>query len=309
MAYALSYKGITGNAGLYALIQDKESGLYWDDVNSVWGSNINDNFKIALAEHATNKGYYSGSAANLTPVKGGLYNISIFDTADAGYAISSDEMVPPATETLLEVVNGVQRACRFPVSTALTDAFSASVVQKVNDVLALIIPEAGFLEHLKISGSFTTKVGQSIYRISPVNCEGISLLNYLRNPDGDFIEGPMDDMKFRQLKDTMNMNIGAVYQVPVGFRIVSMDAGYPIVEIAQTPTDQSIISFEVIKKPKRITLATDYVPFPEAVRLGATMFAKMDLGRDSAVEQALFAKALSRTSTVDANTSLGDVEV
>lgn len=309
MGYALSYKSITGKTGLYALIQDKESGLYWDDVNSLWGDAINDDFKIAFTEHGTNKGYYSGSADNLSPVKGGFYNISVFDDADAGYAMSSDDMIPPLTETLLQVVNGVQRACRFPVSTTLADSFSQSVVQKINDVMTLILPETGLLEHLKISGSFTTKIGQSLYRISPVNCEGINVLSYLRNPDGSFIEGAMDDIKFKALKDTQNMNIGAISQVPIAFRIAAMDSGYPIVEIAQTPSSQSIISFEAFKKPKKLSVATDYVMFPDAVRLGATMFAKMDLGRDANVERSLFSKALSQISTVDANSHLGDVEV
>jgi hypothetical protein len=179
----------------------------------------------------------------------------------------------------------------------------------VNDVLSVVLPAEGYIDHLKVSGSFTTKVGQKIYRINPVNCDGITSLMYLRHPDGGYLKGPMNDMDFKAFTDTFNLSIGAISSVPVAYRMFSRDADYPIVEVGQTPSEQSIISFEVIKKPKRISLATDYVMASDLVRLGATMMSKQDLGRDASLETTLFGQALSQFATDGANSSIGDVEV
>jgi hypothetical protein len=304
MAYALTHRSYTGQAGLYAYIQDKERLLYWDNVGSAWLVTLTDNCKIAFTE-SSEKGVYTASAANLTPVKGGTYNISVFPSTGTDYLISTDEMVPPLTETLLQVVNGVQRAVRFPVSSALTDSFSLGVIQKINDILTTILPTEGRMEHLKVSGSFVTVAAQSLYRITPINCTGVTELLYLRVPNADFLKGPVNDVDFKAIKDVNNQDFGEE-TVPTIFRIASFSGGFPVIEVFPTPTAGGVISFEVVKKPVKLSVATEYVISPDLVRIGATMLSKMELGRDAKAEELMFNRALGLHSSSETNFDIGE---
>lgn len=306
MSYPLSYKTVTGKSGLYAVIQDYETQLYWDEVANAWVESITSDCYLTLTE-SSEKGVYTGSAADLTVVNGGTYQITVFDSGDSDYQITTLITTPAKTETLLEVVNGVQRALRMPVSSGITDQLSLAIIQKVNDVLTTMLPGNSIYEHLKIKGSFATKSGTDLYRISPVNVSGISSIIYLRNPDLSFLRGPLSDSDFRALKDIYNAEFN--YTMPTVFRIAGFDGGYPMVELFNNPDDTYIISFEAVRKLPKLTAATDYVFLPDVARLGATMMMKMDMGRDYKMESGLFAQALEVANSEQSNVSFGDVEV
>ena len=305
MAYALSYKTIRDKTTLYAVIQDKETGKFWDEISDVWVDEITDACNLALTE-SSEKGVYTGSAT-FTPVKGGIYQISVFDSADAEYSMDTIEVYPSKTKTVLEIINAVQLELRLPQSTALTDNFARIILAKMNTVLQTLLPENNIFDHLKVQGSFTINSARPLYRLTPVNVDFVETINFLRRPDLVFLTKMADDIEFRAIADSNNESLN--YAPPINYRIAQRDHGFPIVEFAPAPDQAYIISYEIIKSHKELTAVTDYVPLPDVVKAGALALMKQQQGRDASAELAIFEATMRRAGTHSANSQIGDLEV
>lgn len=305
MAYTLSFKTIRDKTTLYAVIQDRETSKFWDETNDVWVSAITAACQLALTESA-DKGVYTGSAT-FTPVNGGVYQISIFDSADTDYQMDTIEVYPSKTKTVLQVINAVQQELRMPLSSALTDSFAKIILAKMNTVLNTIIPDRNIFDHLKVQGSFTINSTRPFYRISPVNVDSVETINYLRKPDLTFISKSSNDLDFKTIADSANAAL--TYGAPDLYRISQRDGGFPIVEFTPAPDVAYIVSYEIIKGTKELTVVGDYVPLPDTVKSGALMLMLQSQGRDASAEAAIFEMSLSRATTISANSQMGDFEV
>jgi len=305
MAYALSFKTVRDKTTLYALIQDRETSLFWDEVNDAWVDTIDPNCEIALVE-GSDKGVYTGSAT-FTPVNGGVYQISVFDSADAEYSMDTIEVYPSKTKTVLQVINAVQLELRMPLSAALTDNFAKIILAKMNTVLLTILPDRNIFDHLKVQGSFTINSTRPYYRLSPVNVDSVETIRYLRRPDLAYIERATDDVTFKTMADSYNASLA--YGSPDFYRIAQRDGGFPILEFTPAPDVPYIVSYEVLKGAKELTAVGDYVPMPDVIKAGALMLMLQSQGRDASAEASIFEMALGRCATVGSNTNLGDFEV
>ena len=305
MAYALSFKTIRDKTTLYAVIQDRETSKFWDEVTDTWVTDIVAGCSLVLTESG-DKGVYTGSAT-FTPVNGGVYQISVFDSGDADYQMDPIEVYPSKTKTVLQIINDVQLEMRMPLSSALTDNFAKIILAKMNTVLMEILPERNIFDHLKVQGSFTINSTRPYYRVSPVNVDSVETIQYLRLPDLTFLDKAKTDIDFKTMADSHNASL--TYSAPTLYRIAQRDGGFPILEFTPAPDVAYIISYEIIKGAKELTLATEYVPLPRVLKAGAHFLTLKSQGRDADVEAEIFERALGRAATVGANTQMGDFEV
>lgn len=305
MAYALSFKTIRDKATLYAIIQDRETSKFWDENTDTWVTEIVAGCNLALTE-SSDKGVYTGSAT-FTPVNGGVYQISVFDSADDDYQMDTIEVYPSKTKTVLQVVNDVQLELRMPLSSALTDNFAKIILAKMNTVLTTILPERNIFDHLKVQGSFTINSTRPFYRLSPVNVDSVDTIQYLRLPDMTFISKASDDATFKAHADSHNASLD--YTAPEFYRIAQRDGGYPIIEVTPAPDVAYIVSYEIIKGAKELSTAAEYCPLPRVLKAGAHFLMLKSQGRDASVEAEIFERALGQAATIGANSHMGDFEV
>ncbi len=306
MAYSLSYKAVRAKTTLYAVILDKETSLFWDEVNVAWVDTLDSDCNLALTESGTEPGVYTGSAT-FTPQNGGIYQISVFDSADTDYQMDTIEVYPSKTKTVLQVINAVQLELRLPQSSALTDKFAQIILANMNKVLLDLLPEKQIFDHLKVQGSFTINSARPLYRLSPVNVDTVESITFLRRPDMTYITRAKDDITFRTAADSYNASL--TYSSPEWYRIAQRDHGLPILEFTPAPDVAYIVSYEVLKQAKELTAVTDYVPLPRVIQAGALMLTKQSQNRDASAEAALYEATLSHAETVGANTFMGDFEV
>ena len=308
MAYALTVRAAVGKSTLYAQVTDKETGLVWDQTNSVWaalptGTNAN----VALTE-SSDKGYYTGSAG-LTPAPGGLYQISVLDSAVAAYLFTTLETYPSKTKTVLQVVNAVQQKLRMPQSAALNDSLALLILGKMNDVLLNLLPQKNVFDHLKTEGTFTLLQGLDYFRFAPANVVGIDRITRLQKAKLSHIH-IVDDQKLKSIKAQLNVNT-AFQGEPSYARISSRDGGLPILELSCKPDTTYTVSYEAIKTAQELlaSVPTGYVPLPDVVQAGALMLMKQEQGRDATAEAGIYGEALAHQATAGANSDMGDVEV
>lgn len=305
MAYALSFKTVRDKTTLYAVIQDRETSLFWDEATDTWVVSIVAGCNLVLTESG-DKGVYTGSAT-FTPVNGGVYQISVFDSGDADYQMDTIEVYPSKTKTVLQIINDVQLELRMPLSTALTDNFAKIILAKMNTVLTTILPERNIFDHLKVQGSFVIGATRPFYRLSPVNVDFVDNITFLRLPSMEYITRATSDEAFRTVADTNNASL--LYSDPVIYRISQRDYGYPIIEFTPQPDVTKIVSYEIIKGVKELTSVSEYVPLPRVLKAGAHFLMLKSQGRDADVEQAVFESALNQAATIGANSHMGDFEV
>lgn len=306
MAYALSYKSVRDKTTLYATIQDRETNLFWDENTDTWVDTLVPGCYLTLTE-SSDKGVYTGSAT-FTPVNGGIYQISIFDSADADYQMDTIEVYPPKTDTVISVIQAVQQELRMPQSSAITDSLSKLILAKMNTVLLELLPDKNIYDHLKVQGSFTINTSRQFYRVNPVNVDGVDKIIYLRRPDDKFIDQAGSDVDFREKADTANRALN--YNVPDIYRIFQRDNDFPIVEFNPPPDQSYIVSYEIQKTPKKLTLATEFVPKANVIKAGALMLMKHEQGRDVSMEAQIFQKAMERCVGNGANSYIeGDFKV
>lgn len=308
MAYALSVRAVTGKTTLYARITDKESGLMWNQTGSAWAANPGEDANIALTEDGAYKGYYAASAG-ITPVPGGIYKISVFDSSVTDYEFSTIENYSSRTKTVLEIINAVQLELGMPQSAAITDSLAKIILAKMNTVLLTLIPAEGILDHLKVEGSFTIHEGLDYVRFSPANVPGIDKILRLKKSNLNPLT-IIDSQKLKEIKEALEQTVGFEAE-PEYARISGRDGGLPLLELSCKPDATYTVNYEAMKSAKELvaTAPTEFVPLSEAVRAGALMLMKIHQGRDSAVEAAAFSAAIGRATTVGSSGIDGDFQV
>jgi len=303
MAYPLRYRAPTGKT-LKAIIKDLETSLLWDEINSVWVAAVVATCQIPFTE-SSDKGFYTASGG-LTPVKGGMYEIIIVDSDDSDYGAVTVEVYPPKSKTVLEVINAVQTELGMPNSTTITDSLAKKILAKINSVLQVILPGANVFDHMKVDGNFTIDNERTLYRLAPVNVDVVDRIDVLRDVDGiELTEKSYED--FKEL--ALDYAAAETTDAPKYWRIANRDHGYPVVEFTPPPDQVYTIYYTVIKAPKELTAATEYVINPLVVQNGALAMVKQGMGRDASVEAGIFSAALDRASATESHANTGDVEV
>ena len=305
MSYVLSVRAVTGKTTLYARITDKETGLLWNQTGSAWAANPGADANIALTEDSTYKGFYSATAG-ISPVPGGIYKISVFDSSVTDYEFSTIENYSSRTKTVLEIINSVQGELGMPRSSTITDNLSKLILSKMNAVILTLIPEEGMLDHLKVEGSFTIHQGLDFVRFAPANVPGIDkILRLVKSNLNPLLI--VSDEKLKSIKESLEQTAGYEGE-PEFARISGRDGGLPLLELSCKPDATYVVNFEAMKSGKELTVATEFVPLSEAVRAGALMLMKKHQGRDYQLEASIFDSALGRATSVGSSVG-GDFEV
>jgi len=304
MAYPLAYRAPTGKT-LKAIIKDLETSLFWDEINSTWVAAVVAACRISFTEDSTYKGFYTASGG-LTPVKGGLYDIFVIDTADSDYNTVTKEVYPPKSKTVLEIINAVQVDLGLPSSSALTDSMAKKILSKINAILMVIFPSENIFDHMRVDGHFTIDNERTLYRLAPVNVDTIDRIDGIRDEDGNtIVEKGYDEFKSLALGFEAAETTGK----PQYWRIANRDHGYPIVEFTPPPDDVYKVYYSAIKAPKELTAITEYVINPLVVQNGVLAMIKSGMGRDTSVESGIFKAALDRASSTESHANTGDFEV
>jgi hypothetical protein len=112
-----------------------------------------------------------------------------------------------------------------------------------------------------------------------VNVDSVDSIKFLKLPNLNEITKAADPVAFRELAD------GAIASpsAPELYQIAQRDNGYPILEFAPVPDGPYLISYEIYKAAKKLTLETEFVPKSDVIKAGC--------------------------ATVGANTNFGDFEV
>ena len=261
--------------------------------------------RISFTEDATYKGFYTASGG-LTPVKGGLYDIHVIDTDDADYDCITREVYPPKSKTVLEVINAVQVELGLPSSTSLNDSMAKKILSRINSILMVVFPSENIFDHMKVDGHFTIDTERSLYRLAPVNVDTIDRIDVLRDVDGNVIEEKSYEA-FKKL--ALDFTASSTTGQPQYWRVANRDYGYPIIEFAPAPDAAYTVYYTVVKAPKELTAAGDYVINPLVVQNGALAMIKTSMGRDATVESQIFKTALDRASSTESHANTGDIEV
>lgn len=289
MAYALTYRGIEGQAELYARIQRMLDGKWWDETGSAWVDAESAACDIALAESGTSPGQYSASAG-FNPAKGGVYTVSVY-TAAAILLMRTDCPYLPDQLTVLEIINNVQREMRLPQTGEVSFPTSAhaqlllSFINKTMDLMMEHSPSAS----LKVSGSFQTMAGISYYPISPVNFpSGLDTLSRLQIGTYE----PLLKMDDDQISD-YRRNATAQGQ-PRYYRIYNRQGGTLIVDLADTPDASYTVDFSGLLRVSKLTAHTDIPPLDaDTIQLGVLWMAKEDQGEEFQTDIAAFQAKIS----------------
>jgi hypothetical protein len=308
MSYPARFRFIEGIATLKILVQSLEIGedFYWDDVGMAWVDGsvaIPANCYKTLAESSSpDKGVYTATFTNLSPVKGCAYRFTVVDSAPGyeGFYHISDEVFPADTDTAKTIVNAVQERLRLPQSSDFTDSHAKLVLKFVNDVYLSILPNAGILQQLRSFGRFTTyNPGAKIYPILPVNKQSVERLVSLKpyNLSQTIDPGTLEYLSPEELR-AKKEELGKDYDGtrPIYYTIKQTPQRFPVVEFFPGSDEFYPFEFEVLLKPEKLSATTD-VPVVNSDLLiyGATALAKRDAGLDPAMESELFLQLLDTT--------------
>lgn len=289
MAYALSYRGIDGQAGLYARIQRFFDGMWWDEVTASWVAVESADCDVALAESLTEPGDYSASAG-MMPAKGGIYVVSVY-TAAGLLLIRNECPYLSGRLTVLQIINNVQKEMRLPQTGEVAFPTSAHAqlllgfLNKTMDLMMEIAPSP----NLKINGAFQTVAGIRFYLIAPVNyASGIDTLTRLQIGTYE----PLVMMTDEQMSNYRRTS--STQRQPLYYRIHSRQGGYLIIELADTPDASYTVEFDGLMKVSKLTAHTD-IPLldTDTIQLGVLWMAKNDQGEEFQIDLEAFQAKVS----------------
>ena len=318
MPYSVRARFNTGYTTLYALVQSLEMGaaLWWNNTTMAWeGTGLYDYVPepgafVALTE-SSEKGIYTGTFSNLTPVKGTVYRIWIMDGSggkvrpDDGTCHFRMSDVPYSAGDLsaIEIINKVQRRLRLPASSAITDTHAQLMLDFVNDSYRTVFPNIGVMNELKVRGAFTVNEGgPTLFPIYPINCNYVSKLNWIKYYSESPDEYPL------QLLSGENLEIENLKAMPSGdpvgypkyYCIRQAPGSFPVVQFyPDISVEFTAFEYECSIKPQLLSAATDYpICDPMVLVYGATILAKRDAGLDPSAEVELLANLIG---TMDFN--------
>lgn len=206
--------------------------------------------------------------------------------------------------TVLEIINEVQRRLRLPQSTAISDAHAQLLLSYLNEVQRDYMMESVVWDELKTYGNFNTTAGTNIYTISITGGGEIEIIRSLRIGTNTPLEKFDNDEEFREYK-----RVYTAQAQPLMWRVYSRSGGNIIIEVCPTPDAVYQVDAEVVKKPPKLSLATD-TPLldSDTVILGITMLARKEMGLDAQGDLASFQAKLGLQSENQGESNFGDVE-
>jgi len=302
VAYTITYRAVEGQTGLYARVQRKADGQWWDEVNDVWVASAGSDCDITLTEDSSKPGKYDGTA-NFSPSEVGLYVSYVYDSGGSLLA-STENLYKPDQMTALQIVNEVQKQLRLPQSDIITRPHAQLILSFVNDVMLNYMMEAAVFDELKVRGSIALKQGISVYQLWPVNVAGVDVVRSLQIGRYEPLRKLSDEdfREYRRLVTTEGR--------PLAYRYYGRAGGALIIEVAPTPDSTYEMEYEVLQRPVKLVDAAD-VPLldVDTIIAGTVLLAKIDMGVASQADMAEFQMKLGSQVETHGETNFGDVEV
>lgn len=299
MSYAITYRGIDGQSGLYARVQRTADGKWWNESSSLWQDSEAANCNITLTEGST-PGEYTGSGG-LNPVNGHVYAISVYDGAGS-LLITTYEVYKTGQKTALEMINAVQKELRLPQSTLMTEPHAQLILGFINAVSDLVM-EPGAWHDLGVKGRLMTRSQVGIYGLNPVNVRYVDIVRNLQIGDNPPLEKYTDE-EFRAYKRS-NTGTGR----PVIYRIYGRAGGALLIEMAPTPDAAYGVDFEALQKQEKSSASTDKQLLDEETILRGTLaMARGEQGLSNATDIAAFQAKLELQIENQSESNWGDVE-
>lgn len=301
MAYAITYNGIEGQGGLYARVQRRFDGRFWDEASLLWAAAEAASCNVPLVETIGIPGEYAGSAA-FDPAKGGVYAVAVYSAAGALIHRTEDTYLADQM-TALQIINEVQRQLRLPQSPLVTDPHAQLLLSFINEVMLDYMMEYIAWDELKVVGAFAVAAGVPVCRIAPINRGKVDVIRNLQIGTA----GPLVKLNDEQFRAYRRGNPGQGQ--PIYYRQYGRAAGALIIELAPVPDAAYQIDYEILHKPEKLS-GKDDVPIldQDTIILGVKYLAKKDQGDDVTGELAAFQAKLGLQGGTQGESNSGDVD-
>jgi len=205
---------------------------------------------------------------------------------------------------VLNIINEIQKNLRLPQSPAITDAHAALILGFLNRVQRDIMKDATVWDALKIYGNFDTVASTKIYTVSLDPSGEISTLTNLQISTSDPLV-KFEDGDFREYVRQQ----GSTEAQPLVYRMYSRAGDDVKIEVHPVPDAVYQIDVEAIKRPARLTSATDVPLLDEDTMIsGGHIIAKIEQGNAENVELEEFLNSLTGTAINQGLSNLKDVE-
>lgn len=279
--YPITYNGIEGQTGLYALIRRKLDGKYW---GLTWGDQVSQ-VAIPLTEDLNIPGLYTGNA-DFNPSNGGIYVVSVF-TSGGVLLLEMDCLFKSRQKTIIELIKDVQRWLRFAEAGVITEGHAQLLLGFANEVQLDYMAEYTW-EEMKVKGAFAAVPGIAVYAIAPLSSGIVETIKELRIGASEPMTKPDEDM-FNAFVRSAPLDSQPLYYSHYGRAGASL-----IIEISPVPDVAYRVDFELLQKPAELVNAED-VPLldQDVIKLGMKYLAKKDMGEDFNPELQTFQAKLS----------------
>jgi hypothetical protein len=281
MSYGITYYGIEGLAPVTARVTRKLDG----NVLTASGWGTSSPVDIDLTEDVLIPGKYTGTA-NFEPGNGGVYTVALY--LGSVLLFEMDCLYKSRQQTVLQIINEVQKSFRLPQSTLITDAHAALLLGFANEVQLDYVAEFCQWEEAKVRAAFNTVAGRSVYSICPLQDLCIDTIAEMRIGTSDPLTKPPVN-QFRQSVRTITD-----YSQPTSYGHFGRSGTALLVELNPTPDSVYRINADLLIKPQRMVLADD-IPLldQDIITLGVKLLCRKDQGEDIAAELAAFQAKLS----------------
>jgi hypothetical protein len=284
VSYSLKYCGLEGQSGLYARVQRLLDGKWWDQIASAWISSPTSQCNIALTEGSAS--LYTATAS-LTSAPGGIYGINIYDSGDNLIVLGNDQV--PKNDTVLQLINTVQRRMRLPQSPSLAASHAALLLEFLIQVQNDMVSENILWPELLVTGSLMAETGSLWCLLSPPNVSEIDQIENLQIGTSAPLIRLTDDV----FLTTQRQYSGSTGQ-PLYYRLAGEVMGYPLLSLLPVPDDDYQIDFELYRRPEPLASATDKPHLDKDTLLAGSLFlARKDQGEDYTADLAAFQAKMS----------------
>lgn len=243
MAYVIEHRNTADIAGLYARVQRASDDKYWDDVADGWITPATTDCDISLTEG--DKGVYNATIADLSPAKGEIYNVEVYNSADT-LLQNTEDPYDPDRKTTLEIINQIQRGLRLPESAALTTSHAKLLLTFLNELQDTLMIDGDWPE-LKLKLSQLIISGQSKVTIYPTNTAEVDIIKRIQV--GTDI--PLFILNDREFLDIQRTNSGSSNQ-PTQARVLYRIGGALVVEVDPVPDAAYTLVIEALQKPAEL---------------------------------------------------------
>ncbi len=298
--YALTYRGMDGQTGLYARIKRRLDEYWWDNAASAWVADADSDCDISLTEGTA--GIYAATGG-CTPMQGGVYAIYVYDSDDNLVAMA-EEIYSPEQLNALEIINEVQKDLRLSQSSAISETHAALLLSFLNTIQQDIMMDGYVWPELNLKGAFGTRDGISLYYIYPANGGVLDKIESMQIGDDEEIEFPKSDERFRELKRQYTTEAQ-----PLFARIYGRAGAALVIELLPTPDDVYQVDFEALMRPAALSTAAA-IPILDSrtIQAGVFYLAKEEQGDDFSTALAVFQMKLSSQSVSHGDENTQDVE-